>query len=295
MNALKPNIRKILREQGLTYLGPVKRPARYELYEFSQDGGDPSCVLKKLPLSSRELDFYAKRLPRVSGNFNVLQVPELLEIFMFPDEAYVLLPYYDGHHFDFHNPDKEMAKQMVAVVKDLLKIDVEKVVERGSKFDYERYESEFRQSFDEAVSLGLILVDHMSAKKIAKEILHRGRDTQRMIVSNGDFNPRNLIRLNSKLVLIDWSEIVAPLEHHLTYSWLLNFENEECPEWQKTYATCFENEISVDMRNIRYHLMHKALRRAVAEMKFYKQGKGDACRKRASNYMTSFNFAIEGF
>jgi hypothetical protein len=286
----------LFKEHGLHYHSRKTDGVSNELHHFSSNGVTPTHILKGLPSDNLEIDFYLRRLPRIEADFEVLQLPELLGVYELPDKTYILLPYYDGETFDFLTPDAAMAKQMVAVVKDLLKVNVEDVTEGGSNFDYERVEEKYWQLFEIAISEGLIQPDDIDRfREISESILTNGRDTQQMILSNYDFNPRNLIRLRSKLVLIDWSKTVAPLEHHLMYPWLLNFDNRVCPNWQKLYAVEFESHLPINPQNIRYQLMYIALKRAVDEMEnYHKLNKHPFPLKMATNHIQNFREAMAG-
>lgn len=286
----------LLEEHDLHYLGPKTKNVSNELHHFSLNGATPTHILKGLSSGDLEIDFYLQRLPLIKAHFEVLQLPELLAAYQLPDKTYILLPHYDGETFDFHTPDEAMAKQMVAVVKDLLKVNVEHVIEGGSKFDYERVQKKYWQLFETAISEGLIQLDDVGRlREISERILTKGRDTQRVMLSNYDFNPRNLIRVGPKLILIDWSKTVAPLEHHLTYPWLLNFRNPVCPNWQRIYATEFESQLPINPQNIRYQLMYIALKRAVDEMENYHKLKKDPFPLRmAKNHMQNFRAAMTG-
>lgn len=277
------------KEHRMTYLGPKTERVSNRLYKFSLDGLKISHILKELPGSSEEVVFYSKRLPLIREEFSTLQLPKAIGVYKSPESVFLLLPYYDGDRFDFSTPDLDLAKRMVGVVEDLLKIDVERVI-GGINFDHKGYEKRFWGYFEIALSLGLITSPQGSDyKEKATKLWKKGRKMQKMIISNGDFNPRNLIRLsNGKLILIDWDGIAFPLEHHLTYPWLLNWEN---PAWQRKYATEFEKRLPVRPQNIRLHLMDIALRRAVDE----KRHKNDYADRMAENHMKNFHTSMRGF
>jgi len=127
----------------------------------------------------------------------------------------------------------------------------------------------------------------------ADSMLTMGRNSQKMIISNGDFNPRNVIRMSDgKLVLIDWNGIVAPLEHHLTYPWMLNWQN---PNWQKKYAEDFERRLPVKANNLQYHLMRISIIRAAGEMGHYKPGINENPLLMVKDHMKNFRHSLNGF
>ncbi len=279
----------------LILLGKNDDEASNILYAFSSNSSRRKThVLKELDKDVLETKSYTNFLPLFTAQFEVLQLPEIIGIYSLPEKDYLLLPYYYGDRFNFNTPDEDLPRGMVDVIKDLAKLDVESIMPGGSVYDFAGHEKEFWNFFEKAVTFGLIEtsdVDQIRQK--AEAILLKGRTTQTMIISNGDFNPRNIIRLSSgKHVLIDWNGIVSPLEHHLTYPWLLNFVN---PTWQKQYASFFEKELPVNIFNTQYHLMKTSLERAVGEMGHYKPGINENPLIMVKDHMKNFYRGIEGF
>lgn len=282
--------------RNLTLLGKNNDEASNILYAFS-DKSIPqrkTHILKELNKGAYEKKFYTDFLPLLPTQFKVLQIPELIEFYELPEKDYLLLPYFHGDRFNFNTGDEKLPRGMVDVVKDLAKLNVESIIPGGSVYDFVGHEKEFWTFFEKAVALGLIETKEENyIKRKAETILINGRNSQTMIISNGDFNPRNIIRLTSgKHVLIDWDGIVSPLENHLTYPWLLNFVN---PTWQKQYASFFERELPINISNIQYHLMKTSLMRAVGEMGHYKPGINENPLIMVKDHMKNFYKSINGF
>ncbi len=280
-------------ERGLKFIGKNNDEATNTLYVFTNSThANKTHLLKQLKRESWEVKFYTKHLLFIRQNYTFLslELPEVLEIFQVGDEVYLLLSYYDGDKFNFNTPDLDLAKKMPGIVKDLLLINPEEILEGSSNFDFKAYEERFWIFFEKAIKLGLI---HRSKEEtirdIANNLLIQGRNTQKMIISNGDFNPRNIIRLSGgKLVLIDWDGIVSPLEYHLAYPWLLNYRN---PSWQKEYAQSFEELLPIKASNVRYHLMTISLQRAVDEKG---HNTSDADRM-SEDHTKNFYRSLDGF
>ncbi len=257
-----------------------------KLYLFTEGGTTPQYILKGLSPNDFEIDAYSRYLPRIKSAFKTLILPKLIETYKENGITYLLIPYYHGETFDFNTPDINLADQLVEVVKELSSIDVESVIKGGSNFDFKGFETQFWNFFSQAVSLGLI---NKSLKSRCATLLRSGRTNRKMIIANGDFNPRNVIRLaDSKLVLIDWNGIVSPLEHLLTYPWLLNWQN---PSWQRRYALQFENNLSIENSRVKMHLMNIALQRAVGEKGHHNQ----FADYMAENHIKNFNASLTGF
>jgi len=297
VNSFEDIVSILAKERGLKLLGKNDDEASNTLYAFT-DSVQPnkSHILKLLEKESLEVKFYKEHILaiRQKYTFGLLELPEALEIFTTENKAYLLVPHYNGDKFTFNTPDINLAKTMPLIVKDLLAINVEEIKEGGSNYDFEGHEREFWTFFKKAVELGLINPTEEEKLKVQIEgIFIQGRNTQKMIISNGDFNPRNIIRLsNGKLVLIDWDGVVLPLEQHLAYAWLLNFEN---PAWQKTYAETFEQELPIQKFNVRYHLMRLSLIRAVGEMGHYKPGINENPLIMVKDHMKNFHRSLAGF
>ncbi|MCL4365700.1 hypothetical protein M1437_00555 [Patescibacteria group bacterium] len=257
-----------------------------KLYFFIENGTNIQFVLKGLLPTDFEVQAFSEYLPKINNTFSHLILPHLLETYKDDKFVYLLIPFYSGETFDFNTTDINLTDQLVGVVQDLFLIDVESVIAGGSNFDYEGFEARFWDFFNKAISLGLI---DGSVKDQCFSLLELGRKNQKMIISNGDFNPRNVIRLkDNRLVLIDWNGIVSPLEHHLTYCWLLNWQN---PIWQKEYACKFEKSLPVENSRTRMHLMNISLLRAVGE----KGHNNPFADNMARNHIKNFYASLKGF
>jgi hypothetical protein len=256
-----------------------------KLFIFTENGTSNQFVLKGLRPDDFEIKSLSEYLPKIEKSFNTLVLPQLLQIYKSDELVYLLIPYYHGDTFDFNTPDINLTGQLVEIVKDLSSVDVETVIANGNNFDYRGFESEFWKFFQRGIDIDLI--DETKRSKCLS-LLGSGRNNQHMIISNGDFNPRNVIRLGGgKLVLIDWNGIVSPLEHMLTYPWLLNWQN---PEWQSQYASQFEKELPVENSRIRMHLMNISLKRAVDEKKHGNLFADNMAR----NHIKNYNASLEG-
>ncbi len=231
--------------RNLKFLREKTNNVSNKLYLFTENGTAPQYILKGLLPNDFEIEAYSKYLPNIKNTFQTLVIPQVIEQLPGDNLVYLLLPYYNGTTFDFNPQDMELANQLVDVAKELSSIDVESIIAGGNNFDFQTSEIRFWDFFDQAVALGLITE---SIRDRCSTILRQGRTNQKMVIANGDFNPRNVIRLNDgKLVLIDWNGIVFPLEHLLTYPWLLNWQN---PSWQRQYASKFEKELPTESGSI---------------------------------------------
>lgn len=278
-------LKQLLKEtRGLNFLKEKTDRVSNKIYIFSQ--GNKQFVLKGLSPEDFEIKVFSEYLPKIKNTFKYLVIPELIDLYNTNGETYLLFTYYAGETFDFNTSDMNLASQLVNIVQDLSSIDVDLIVEGGNNFDYKNFERRFWEFFYRAVKMDLVKEE---LKNKCIPLLESGRVNQKMIISNGDFNPRNIIRLeNAKLVLIDWNGVVFPLEHLLTYPWLLNWQN---PSWQKEYANQFQRSLPVETSRIRTHLMNISLQRAVGE----KNHNTEFADRMFKNHMKNFYASLEGF
>jgi hypothetical protein len=259
-------LQEMKRKHGIEFLGKNRHPATNKLYLFINRETQQKFILKELLKHDREVRVYAEHLPLIKVQFKSLVIPRPVAMFEAGEFAYILLPYYEGERFEFNTADLTLADDLVDIAVDLSTIEVAQVLKGKAAFNPEAFESSFWRYFEEAILLGLVNgKDKDRTKAECASILSSRFDEQKMIICNHDFNPRNVIRMrNGKLALIDWSNIVSPLEHLLAYPWLLNWQN---PAWQKRYASNFEKKLPVNSHRLKMHLMNIALERAVEEKK----------------------------
>jgi len=274
----------------IKYLEKNKDQASNPLHIFINEETKEKFILKGIKEGDLELVVYFEYLPLIKTEFKTLLLPEGIAAFNTKDYVYFLIPYYEGEHFDFNTTDTKLAHNLVDLVTDLSTIDASLVLKGKNEFDYIGFEKNFWRYVDKAIALSLIpTTDVKQVKTDCAKVLLLGKENQKMIISNGDFNPRNVIRLpNEQLVLIDWNGIISPLEHLLAYPWLLNWQN---PAWQNEYASKFESNLPIDINHLRMHLMNIALLRAVDE-KGHKNAYADSM---SQNHMKNFFASLKGF
>ena len=124
---------------GLISLGKNDDEASNVLYAFSEKSNPlkKSHVLKQLGKNSIERKTYTVFLPKLTFQFETLELPKLIQVYELPEFDYLLMPYYHGDRFNFNTSDIELTKGMVGIIKDLSKINVEGIIPGGSIFDYE--------------------------------------------------------------------------------------------------------------------------------------------------------------
>jgi len=154
---------------------------------------------------------------RYGPTFALLEIPEILRSDGKAGEyGTVYFRDYDGEKYnDRWNEGNgggplgtELYLDMVQLLKDLQEIDVDwllsqhpvgKSVQR-SAFDLQGWLLSFQKQKTLARSMGIS--DNESTQ--AKEFISGGFKLTSRIVSNGDFYPRNLIKLPNRVALVDW-------------------------------------------------------------------------------------------
>jgi hypothetical protein len=154
---------------------------------------------------------------RYQSEFLLLAIPEVVR---FDRDAgphgTVYFQHYDGGTYNDRWSEQnggsalgtELSSEMVQLVRDLQTIDVDWLLSRylvgqavrQSAFDLRGWLLSFREQKAHAIKMGI------SATEIAhaEEFVNGEFESTRRIVSNGDFYPRNLIKLPNRMVLVDW-------------------------------------------------------------------------------------------
>ena len=158
---------------------------------------------------------------RYGTTFELLDIPEVLRSDRSVGEyGTVYFRDYDGEKYNGRWSEQpgehiggcalgtELSSEMVQLLKDLQEIDVDwllsqhpvgKSVQR-SAFDLQGWLLSFQKQKTLARSMGIS--DNESTQ--AKEFISGGFKLTSRIVSNGDFYPRNLIKLPNRVALVDW-------------------------------------------------------------------------------------------
>ncbi len=286
---------QIEKDFGLEFVEEITDNVSNRIFKFNcANDSEITHLLKYVPFGSFEPRCYRDILPQVKEEFTVLNLPKADHVYSTNEAngSYILLPYYGGNRFDFNTSDMLLAEDMVKIVKDLIKVNVEDLLQKDDVFLYQAKAEEVRfwERFTGALEMNLIKSsEETNIRKEADNLWRECEGRQKVIMSNCDFNPRNVIRLSTgRLVLIDWDGIQQPLEALLTYPWALNWSH---PDWQEKYAKEFEKQLPVNRENIRLQLMNISLVRATDE-KNHNNSHGD---QMADKLMDYFRDSMQGF
>ena len=191
-----------------------------------------------------ELIAYKDILPllisKYQSQFKRLILPQLLET---DHQTWVLTPFYDGKDYnDLWNEREagkiggiglnlELSKEMAEVLADFSKLDINSILKIESVRTIEKFSFNFTDwfAFFSNRAAEMVNLNLMTDKQIvkAKAILGSGFSQESLVLTNGDYYPRNLINTGEKIVLVDWqgweadfrTNFVDQLENHIAYAY----------------------------------------------------------------------------
>ena len=154
---------------------------------------------------------------RYGTTFALLEIPEVLRSDRNAEpHGAVYFRNYDGEIYNGRWDEgngggalgTELSSEMVQILSDLQTIDVDWLLSvhpvgrkvQQSAFDLQGWLSSFRGRKTLALRMGISDIEFTQAE----ETVNYGFQVTRRIVSNGDFYPRNLIKLPNRMVLVDW-------------------------------------------------------------------------------------------
>jgi len=154
---------------------------------------------------------------RYGGSFVLLEVPEVLRSDpRVGPHGTVYFRNYDGEKYNHRWNEgnggaplgTELSSEMVQLLEDFQQIEIDWLqslhpvgnIVRQSAFDLRGWRDSFQQQKTQAMRIGI----SGSEFERAEEFLEGGFQLTRRIVSNGDFYPRNLIKLRERVAVVDW-------------------------------------------------------------------------------------------
>jgi len=221
---------------------------------------------------------------RYGTTFVLLEIPEVLR----SDKSVgqygtVYFRHYDGEKYNGRWSEQpgehtggralgtELSSEMVQLLKDLQEIDVGwllslypigKSLER-SAFDLRGWLSSFERQRIPAVGMGISGDELMQAQ----EFVSGGFQLTRRIVSNGDFYPRNLIKLQKRIVLADWGYwtgyracFVDQLVNVAAFAFIHMWNN---VPWQREFVRHIRETFDIAWDDIRRAVLIKSFEQAM--------------------------------
>ena len=237
-------------------------------------------------VSKEEFLICTQLLPKIKrefGNvFSRLILPEVVFECIHQSNVYtVLFKYYNGKYYNeiWNEEDGgsllglELVNEMINIIEDLLNIDIEYLYQteevkqiNGFVFNYQDWLKSYTIRFDKAIQVGI------STEELekAKDFLEDGFSRKKLIFSNGDFYPRNLIKVNNgqQLVLIDWEywgenfrvNYVDHLENIIAFAYIHMWGN---VNWQNEFLKSAINNFNLRLDDLRKSIMIKSFEQAI--------------------------------
>jgi hypothetical protein len=243
---------------------------------------------EKTVASAEEFLVCTELLPAVRkryGNaFTLLEIPEVLRsdvnvgahgtIFFrhYGDETYnARWSEYPGEHAGGCVLGTELSSEMVQLLEDLQQIDVDWLMSlhpigesaKASAFDLQGWVLSFQGRKAQAISMGITADEFTEAEELVKDGFHL---TSR-IFSNGDFYPRNLVKLPTRMVLVDWAYskgyrfcYVDYLVNVAAFAFIHMWNN---VPWQKEFVRHLNGTFDIESDDIRKAVLIKSFEQAM--------------------------------
>jgi hypothetical protein len=173
-------------------------------------------IRRRITQSTQEFLVSSSLLPSIrekyGTSFNFLEIPEVLDFYGQASQfGTVDFRYYDGDTYNWSEENggaglgTELSLEMVRLIQDFRRIDIAWLLQHpaGSwmrEFDLQAWLRQFRNNRARGLELG-ISEDEITR---AEEIIGAGFELNDQIFGNGDFYPRNLVKLPQNTVVIDW-------------------------------------------------------------------------------------------
>jgi hypothetical protein len=215
---------------------------------------------------------------KYSSSFDLPEIPEVLRI----DESLgphgtVFFREYHGQKYNDRWSEQmggsalgtELSSEMVRLIEDFRKIDIDWVSghlvgKRVSEvsFDLQCWLRSFRDREPLALSLGISDGELRRAERLIGE----GFGLTDRILCNGDFYPRNLIKTEQRMVVVDWGYwpgnracFIDHMPNVVAFAFVHMWNNDE---WQKKFLDGVLAVSGVNLNDLRKAILIKAFEQA---------------------------------
>jgi hypothetical protein len=239
---------------------------------YLQDGAP---VAKTAP-GAEEFLLWTTLLPaireRYGPGFRLLEIPEVLRSDR--NSRLVCFRHYVGRTYnDSWNEMNggealglDLSLEMVQIISDLQTIDVDSLLSeypvgqwvRRSSFDLQGWLASFRERRAGGLTMGLT-ADEIDQ---AEEVVKSGFKVERQIMSNGDFYPRNLVKMSDRIVLLDWAHwagyracFVDHVANVAAFAFVHMWGN---PLWQRKFVGYIAETLDIGSEDLRRAVLIKS-------------------------------------
>ena len=261
---------KLTKEKNLKNDLILCKNSRGELFVLKKARGD-ECVMGVL-VNELAKDY--------NNQFSLLQLPEYTIIDT--DNGIVVMPFYgERGYFDSWNSDGlyggahmklELAKEMAQIIYDFSKINLDKVVKHLNKHKVINFQFNFENWKKQFTDKAKILLQHgwisQEDSNKANELLKYGFKKSKLIFSNGDYYPKNLLNFKGKIVVIDWQtwnenyrvNIVDYIENVVAFTFIHMWNNRL---WQIEFLKEVRKYFRIDFKDLRNAILIKSFEQAI--------------------------------
>jgi hypothetical protein len=244
--------------------------------EFEKKAGSPEEFL----LCTELLPAMRKRY---SATFALLEIPEVLRSDRSLGEyGTIYFRNYDGEKYNGRWSEQtgeytggcalgtELSSEMVQLLNDLQQVDVDWLLSlhpigeraRASAFDLQGWLLTFQTRELKALQMGISADEFVQAEHLVND----GFRCTRRIVSNGDFYPRNLVKVADRIVLVDWGYwtgyrvcFVDYLVNVAAFAFIHMWNN---VPWQKNFLRHVGETLEVESDDFRKAVLVKSFEQA---------------------------------
>lgn len=253
-----------------------------------------------------EITMYQEILDQIADIYNessaVLVLPKSISIDA--NANIITMPFYKGQTFnDLWNESTggsllglDLSLEVPQILKDLAQVNISDIFKNEKiknipnfVFEHNVYLSELENRLKKFLDVGLIKKEEVDrARELLKEPY-----TSTMMFNNGDFYPRNFIRIpDKKIVLIDW-EIWNPnnpfylIDHPENVAAVCFVHMWNNKPWQEKYVAELQKSLPVTKRDFQKAILIKSLK--MSEFWFQDNGNNDLCKNQISIFKNALS------
>jgi hypothetical protein len=239
---------------------------------------------------------------KYNRSFSILHLPKAFKIDR--KNSTISMPFYEGSTFnDVWNEATggrllglKLSKDVPKLLEDLLKIDIGPILKNPkliaiprAQFNQGDYLPIFARLLNTFYDARLIT----KAQKIKAQSLLKQPFTSPLILNNGDFYPRNFIRMSDgKIVLIDWetwnehsrANVVDHIENVAAYCYVHMWGNKA---WQKNYVHELNKRLGMEYQDFQKALLIKSAE--MARFWFKDRRKNKLCANQIKIFKQALN------
>jgi len=186
---------------------------------------------------------------------------------------WVIYKYYEGKVYPWSEKNNqstelggaaispENASEVAMLVFDLTQVPVLKFSQKVETKNYPEELASLTISGEVAVKAELISAEELNQALTRLGVFYDKKVPTLYTIQNGDFYPRNFLKLKESIVLLDWESAgITTVEEVVAYGHLLMWNN---PEWQKLFLSELHNLLDLNEEWLRMMQLLVALKQVI--------------------------------